>query len=112
MDIGVPHKFLYSHDITATFNEKAAYTMPGEHMDTTTLFDPCHLLIVHEHSVNPSSFPTSTEVSIEERLSAIDLKKLTDFKITHLALSLGAIIESETLIISLSESFIRHMSIA
>jgi hypothetical protein len=86
--------------------------MPGEYVNSTAFLDPCQLLIVHEHSVNPSSFPTSTEVSIEERLSAIDLKKLTDFKITHLALSLGAIIESETLIISLSESFIRHMSIA
>ena len=51
MDIGVPHKLLDSDNIAATLNEKAAYTMPGEYVNSATLLDPCQLLIVHEHPV-------------------------------------------------------------
>ena len=45
--------------------------MTGKYMNTAMLFDPCQLLIMHEHAIDAATLPSATKVSVKEGVASI-----------------------------------------
>jgi hypothetical protein len=55
--------------------------MTGKDLNSTMLLDSCQLLILHEHAIDTTAFPSPTQVCIEQGLTSINLKARMDFQI-------------------------------